>query len=257
MHFLNQHAVWAHGPFFAYTLIALIDTHITTTCVTLYLHRAQTHRSIKFHPVIEHLMRLWLWMRTAMPTQEWVAVHRCHHAHVDAEGDPHSPIFFGIWRVVLLGTKLYHDSAKDPAVIEQFGKGTPHDAIEHLYSGVSLLGPVVTLVTNVLAVRRVGHRHVAGRDGVDSVFRRRRHQRPRPLVGLPELSRRPMSRAKNLPGQVWSLLTCGEALHNNHHHVQNSPRFSVKRGEIDLGYFYYSILRGLGLATELHERHAA
>ena len=63
--------------------------------------------------------------------------------------------------------------------------------------------------------------------------------------------------SRNLPGRFWSLITCGEALHNNHHHVQNSPRFSVKRGEIDLGYLYYRFLRGVGLAAEVRERHAA
>jgi stearoyl-CoA desaturase (delta-9 desaturase) len=61
MHFLNQHALLGHAPFYVYFLLTFIDTHITTACVTLYLHRAQTHRSIRFHPVIEHLMRLWLW----------------------------------------------------------------------------------------------------------------------------------------------------------------------------------------------------
>ena len=30
----------------------------------------------------------------------------------------------------------------------------------------------------------------------------------------------------------------------------------MRKGEIDPGYLYYSILRALGLATELHERHA-
>ena len=114
--FLNQHALWPDASSIVYLLVALIDTHITTACVTLYLHRCQTHRSIRFHPVVGHLMRLWLWMRTAMPTQEWVAVHRCHHAHVDTKDDPHSPIVFGIWRVLFLGTKLYHDAASDPAV---------------------------------------------------------------------------------------------------------------------------------------------
>ena len=34
--------------------------------------------------------------------------------------------------------------------------------------------------------------------------------------------------SRNLPGQYWSILTCGEALHNNHHHIQNSPRFAVR-----------------------------
>jgi stearoyl-CoA desaturase (delta-9 desaturase) len=55
--------------------------------------------------------------------------------------------------------------------------------------------------------------------------------------------------SRNLPGQFWALLTCGESLHNNHHHVQNSPRFSMRPREIDLGYGYFVVLRGLGLAT--------
>jgi stearoyl-CoA desaturase (Delta-9 desaturase) len=55
--------------------------------------------------------------------------------------------------------------------------------------------------------------------------------------------------SRNLPGQYWALLTCGESLHNNHHHVQNSPRFAVQRGELDPGYRYFSALRAVGLAT--------
>ena len=60
----------------------------------LYLHRCQTHRSITFNPLVEHFMRFWLWVRTAMPTREWVAVHRCHHANVDSDKDPHQQFIF-------------------------------------------------------------------------------------------------------------------------------------------------------------------
>jgi hypothetical protein len=47
---------------------------------------------------------------------------------------------------------------------------------------------------------------------------------------------------------TWSLITCGEALHNNHHHLQNSPRFAMRRGELDPGYWYFRALSFLGLA---------
>ena len=127
---LNSWALWPNLPIWSYALIAMVDTHITTACVTLYLHRCQTHRSITFNPLVEHFMRFWLWVRTAMPTREWVAVHRCHHAHVDSDKDPHSPIVYGIWRVVVGGTSLYHTAAHNKALIEQFGKGTPNDVIE-------------------------------------------------------------------------------------------------------------------------------
>src|SRR5215208_6028313 len=128
---LQDHALFAGAPAVVYVLWTILDTHITTACVTLYLHRNQTHRSIAFHPAIAHVMRAWLWLRTAMPTKEWVAVHRCHHAHVDADGDPHSPIVYGIWRVVLFGTALYHTAAHNEAVLDQYGKGTPDDWLEH------------------------------------------------------------------------------------------------------------------------------
>jgi stearoyl-CoA desaturase (delta-9 desaturase) len=253
MQFLNEHALWPHAPFYFYILLTLIDTHITTTCVTLYLHRAQTHRSIKFAPIVEHLMRLWLWLRTAMPTKEWVAVHRCHHAYVDKPGDPHSPIMFGIWRVVFLGTKLYHHAAHDPAIIAKYGTGTPEDFIEPLYSKGSLLGPVITLITNVLLFGTWGIGmwlvemawipfFAAGViNGLGHWWGYRNFETP--------------DESTNLPGRIWSLLTCGESLHNNHHHVQNSPKFSTRRGEIDPGHFYYRVLRAFGLGIELHERH--
>ena len=54
--------------------------------------------------------------------------------------------------------------------------------------------------------------------------------------------------SRNLPGRYWSLITCGESLHNNHHHVQNAASFAVKRGELDPGYWYFCALRTLGLA---------
>ena len=49
---VNAHALWPNLPVWAYVLITLVDTHITTTSVTLYLHRNQTHGSISFHPAV-------------------------------------------------------------------------------------------------------------------------------------------------------------------------------------------------------------
>ena len=247
---LNAHALFAGAPVIFYVLVTLLDTHLTTACVTLYLHRCQTHRSIAFHPAVAHFMRLWLWLRTAMPTQEWVAVHRCHHAHVDTDEDPHSPIVYGIWRVVFLGTALYHTAAHDAAVIEQYGKGTPDDILERrLYQPLSLLGPVITLVTNLGLFGAAGAAmwlvemawipfFAAGViNGLGHWWGYRNHETP--------------DHSRNLPGSWWAIATCGESLHNNHHHIQNSPRFSMKRGEIDLGYVYFRALQSLRLASAL------
>ena len=249
---INAHAVWPSLPVWGYALLALVDTHITTMCVTLYLHRCQTHRSIAFHPAVEHVMRFWLWARTAMPTREWVAVHRCHHANVDTANDPHSPIVYGIWRVVLLGTSLYHTASHNKAIVEQYGKGTPDDVLERtLYDPLSVTGPVLTLVSNLwlfgmwgLAMWLVEMAWIpffaAGViNGLGHWWGYRNFDTP--------------DHSRNLPGIHWSILTCGEAPHNNHHHIQNAPRFSMERGEYDPGYLYFSALRAMGLARTRDE----
>jgi stearoyl-CoA desaturase (delta-9 desaturase) len=249
---LNAHALWPALPIWSYAVLALVDTHITTACVTLYLHRSQTHGAITFHPVVAHFMRFWLWVRTAMPTKEWVSVHRCHHAHVDTPEDPHSPIFYGIWRVLFLGTGLYHKAAHNGAIIAQYGKGTPADVLERrLYAPLSLLGPVVTLVSNawLFGVWGIGMWLVemawipffaAGViNGLGHWWGYRNFATP--------------DESRNLPGQYWAILTCGESLHNNHHHIQNSPRFAMERGELDPGYWYFSAMKILGLARARQE----
>ena len=80
-------------------LVALVLTHITIASVTIYLHRHSAHRALDLHPIPAHFFRFWLWMTTGMVTKEWTAIHRKHHAKCEREGDPHSPVVFGIKKV--------------------------------------------------------------------------------------------------------------------------------------------------------------
>src|SRR5690606_34869262 len=88
-------------------LVTLVLTHITILGVTIFLHRSQTHRGLDLHPAVMHFFRLWLWLTTGMVTKEWVAIHRKHHAFVEREGDPHSPMVYGIGKVMFRGAELY------------------------------------------------------------------------------------------------------------------------------------------------------
>ena len=85
------------------TLYTLAVTHITIICVTIFLHRAQAHRGLDIHPAVAHFFRAWLWLTTGMVTKEWVAIHRKHHARCEREGDPHSPMIYGINKVLFAG----------------------------------------------------------------------------------------------------------------------------------------------------------
>lgn len=223
----------------------LVVTHITIICVTLYLHRSQAHRSCVFNPMVSHMMRFWLWLTTGMNTKEWVAVHRLHHQKCDTVEDPHSPKFYGVWRVLFGGVMLYYKAAKNINNINKLGYGTPDDWIEQkLYTPFSWLGIVLLLLINVL---------LFGFSGI--------------IIWLVQMLWIPFWAAGviNGIGHWWGyrnhttndtsknilplgLLVGGEELHNNHHNQPTNANLSSKWFEIDIGYIYLRILTLLGLA---------
>jgi stearoyl-CoA desaturase (delta-9 desaturase) len=64
---------------------------VTAFGVTIGFHRMLTHRSFATHKPIEYAFAIAGSMAVQGPVIDWVADHRKHHAHTDAEGDPHSP----------------------------------------------------------------------------------------------------------------------------------------------------------------------
>jgi stearoyl-CoA desaturase (Delta-9 desaturase) len=225
-----------------YTLIA---THITIVCVTLFLHRGQAHKGIVFNPVLEHSMRLWLWLTTGMNTRAWVAIHRKHHRFCEQPEDPHSPHVYGIWRVLFGGAWLYTQAAKDSAMVKQYGKGTPDDWIEqHLYTPHPLLGILLMLVIDLVLFGPIGFIvwgvqmlwvpfHAAG------IINGLGH-----WVGY----RNTDTKDKSTNIVPWGIWIGGEELHNNHHANPSSPKLSKEWFEFDIGYFYLRVFSILGLA---------
>jgi len=224
----------------------VIMTQITTACVTLYLHRSMTHRAVKFHAVIEHLMRFHLWLTTGMNTREWVAIHRAHHQHSDTERDPHSPRQYGVWRVLFMGWKLYVDASRDRKLVRELGHGTPDDWIEQrVYTAHPYLGIMLMLIidcvlfgaavgTAVWAVQMIWIPFFAAGviNGVGHWW------------GYRNIDNGDSSR--NL--WPWAIWIGGEELHANHHDDGASAKFSQKWWEFDIGWMYIEILRRCGLA---------
>ena len=223
----------------------LIMTQITIACVTLYLHRSQTHRSVSFHPAVNHFMRFWLWLTTGMVTKQWVAIHRSHHQHSDTEQDPHSPKVYGIWRVVLMGWRLYNDAAKDANFVFQYGKGTPKDWIERrLYTPHHRLGILLMLVIDLVLFGPWGF-VVWGVQMIwiplwaAGVINGCGH-----FWGYRNMNNGDSSR--NL--WPWAVWIGGEELHANHHDNGAAAKFSQKWWEFDIGWMYIQILKFFGLA---------
>ena len=227
-------------------LYTLVMVQITIACVTLYLHRGQTHRAVQFHPVVNHAMRFWLWLTTGMVTRQWVAIHRKHHQRSDQEGDPHSPQIHGIWTVMFKGWNLYHTASKDTAMVDSLSKDCPNDWVErNIYSTHSRSGILLMLIIDCLLFGPWGLL-VWGIQMIWIPF-----WAAGVINGLSHWWGYRNTDTKDTSRNLipWAIWIGGEELHNNHHADGANAKFSQQWYEFDIGWMYIKILQTLKLAT--------
>jgi stearoyl-CoA desaturase (delta-9 desaturase) len=232
-------------PWWGYCVVTFATIEVMFLGVTLYLHRDQAHGGLTLHPLLRHVFRFWLWFSSGVVTREWVAVHRRHHVFADQAGDPHSPVIFGLKRVLLEGYELYIAAAKDPLTVRNFGKGTPNDWIErHLYSRYPNLGMVLFILSLIILF------------GIPAIVMIAVHLSAQPLFAggvVNGLGHAVGYRSFEMPSTAtnlvpWGLLLGGEELHNNHHAFPRSARFAVQPWELDIGWMWICVFRAVGLA---------
>src|SRR3989449_11524362 len=96
----------------------------------LMIRRPPRSTLFPYTTLFRSLFRTVLWLTTGQRRQEWVAVHRKHHAFTDREGDPHSPRLLGLWRVQLLNAYYYQRGARNPDTIKKFAPDPPQDRLD-------------------------------------------------------------------------------------------------------------------------------
>ncbi|MFQ5548917.1 MAG: fatty acid desaturase [Woeseia sp.] len=228
-----------------YVLTTFIMIQITMMSVTLYLHRDQAHRALNLHPALRHFFRFWIWCTSGMLTREWVAIHRKHHAYCETPDDPHSPVIYGIRKVLLEGAELYRAEKDNPQTLEKFGRGTPDDWLE---SKVYLRFPYGGILLMVLA-----DLFLFGVPGIIIIAIQ--------MVSMPVFAAGVINGLGHYAGYrnfecddastnlvPWGIVIGGEELHNNHHAFPTSAKFSVRRWEFDIGWLYIRLFQALGLA---------
>jgi len=234
-----------HWNGWAITLFTLVVTHLTICSVTIFLHRAQAHRSLELHAIPSHFFRFWLWLTTGMVTKEFVAVHRKHHAKCETEEDPHSPQTRGIKKLLLEGVELYRAECKNMETMEKYGRGTPDDWIErNLYTRFSWQGVALMMVIDLAFFGLIGMTVWAVQ-----------------MLWIPVMAtgiinglghwtgyRNFESQDASTNVSIWGIIIGGEELHNNHHTYPTSAKFSVKPYEFDVGWLYISMMQSIGLA---------
>ena len=210
-------------------VVSLVVLQIMVFSTTIYLHRGVTHRAVTFHPLAAWMFRLAIWLTTGIVPREWVAVHRKHHAHTEEDGDPHSPILLGFWKVQLGNVFYYIREARDPSTVATYAKDMAKsdiwDRIAFNYGGAGMLiGTALLCLTlglgwGLFAAAFAGFMYVfvlsSSINGLCHYF------------GYKNFD--------NTAGNFRSvaLLTGGEGLHNNHHGRPRAAKFSVRKSEID------------------------
>jgi stearoyl-CoA desaturase (delta-9 desaturase) len=223
---------------------AVAVTQVAMIATSVYLHRALAHRSLAVSPVADVLFRAVLWLTTGQRRQEWVAVHRKHHAFTDRDGDPHSPRLLGFWRVQLLNVVYYIREARNPETIDKFARDVAPDRLDRaLFSrgrvglglGIALLCVVLGVGPGLIAalVHAVLYVFVAA-----------------PLInGLGHWRGAQNFRNTAYNSTVLAWLTAGESLHNNHHAHPRAPKFSMRRFEVDPSWLVIRVMAALELAV--------
>lgn len=238
------HGAWSLN-WWQIILFTLLLTHITMISVTVYLHRHQAHRALDLHPLPAHFFRFWLWLTTGQVTKEWASIHRKHHAKCETVDDPHSPMIYGIRKVLLEGAELYRAESKVKETMERYGHGTPDDWIErNLYTRYSWQGVGLMLIINLYLFGVLGL----------TVWAVQMMWTPIMAAGIINgaghywgyRNFEAMDSSTNI--SPWGILIAGEELHNNHHTYPTSAKLSVKPYEFDIGWMYISILQMAGLA---------
>jgi stearoyl-CoA desaturase (delta-9 desaturase) len=225
-------------------IASVILTQIATFATSIYLHRTLAHRSLALRPFVDFAFRAALWLVTGVNRQEWVAVHRKHHTFTDREGDPHSPLLLGFWKVQLWNVYYYVQEAKNGETIAKFAPDLAPDRLERLLFargwlgvglGVMLVAPFIGWWQAVAAMLLHGLLFVFVTG---------------PLInGLGHWMGGQNFKNTAYNSRVLAWLTGGESLHNNHHAFPRSPKFSLRRSELDPSWIAIRLLAAVGLVA--------
>lgn len=231
-------------------------------CVVLYLiagigvtmgyHRLLTHRSFQTSRATEYVLTALGSLANQGGPLRWVAVHRIHHQHSDAEGDPHSPRDGVLW-AHLLWWMPYSSALDDPANYERYVVDLARDPVHrfaqrfHIAFPVALAGLLFLLGESWdgvglswlvwgMFVRTTLLYHATWLvNSATHVWGYRSHDT--------------RDRSTNL---WWvALLSLGEGWHNNHHAFPRSARHGLRWWEVDLTYMLIRLLGLVGLARQI------
>jgi stearoyl-CoA desaturase (delta-9 desaturase) len=233
-------------------VVCLVVYLIAGLGMTVGYHRLLTHRSFQTPRFVEYILTVCGSLANQGGPLHWVAVHRIHHQHSDAEGDPHSPQD-GVWWAHLLWWMPYTPALDEPAhyrrYIVDLGKDPVHRFLQryHILFPLGLAGTLFALgnlwgdvglswLVWGIFVRTTLAYHATWL--VNSATH---------LWGYRSYNTRDQST------NLWwvALISLGEGWHNNHHAFPRSARHGLRWWELDVTYWFIRSLGVVRLARDI------
>jgi len=241
-------AIWALIDFTWSGVAVLIVTYYISLAwgIGMSYHRLLTHRSYKTSKPIEYFLTICATLALEGGPLFWVATHRQHHQHSDADPDPHTPRHGGFWAHmgwIMFGNMEHNDVQRTSKYAPDLAKDPFHRFIS-LYHWLPLT--VLGLILLALggwnwALWGVFLRTTLGLH-VTWLVNSATH-----MWGKRRFQTRDDSR-----NNWWvALLSFGEGWHNNHHAHPTSAAHGLAWYELDITYLHIRALEMLGLATNV------
>jgi len=246
--------------------ILIITFQLTLAYISIFYHRAFTHRSIILNPVLKKFVIAtgnWL---TGIEPKTWICMHRRHHLYSDTKLDPHSPQNHGLYSLLWYQLKAYERTTTKLRAKHRDYTRIVKDLDFPIHwlnrNGLWYLPHILhLLIATFIAIYFHAYLFAACYwIGMNS------HPIQGWLVnGLGHSKgyrtfKTPDSSTNNL---AVGYFVMGEGFQNNHHQDARQAKFSVKWWEIDTGYGLCKILEWVGLlkfsprSIKTHKRVAA
>ncbi len=214
-------------------LVVLVITYYLSIVfgIGMSYHRLLTHRSYKTSKFVEYFLTICATLSLEGGPLFWVATHRRHHQHSDADMDPHTPRHGGLW--AHMGWIIFGDHQNnDVTITAKYAPDLARDPF-HVWLSRYHWVPLTTLGLALLAAG--GWNWVLW-----GVFLRT-------TIGLHATwfvnsathlwgTRRFATRDDSTNNWWVALLTFGEGWHNNHHAHPTSAAHGLAWYELDINY---------------------
>lgn len=253
--------IWNRGIRLTDVALFFVFYCISGLGVTVGFHRMLTHRSFSARPWVRGALAIAGSLALQGPVIRWVADHRRHHAYSDSPGDPHSPhlaeaqgvrgVILGLWhshmgwffeRENTKVSRFAPDLLKEP-IMRKVDKLFP------LWIAVSLAAPALL----GLLISRSWYGALTGLlwGGLARIFFL--HHITWSINSICHFyGKRPFkSEDHSTNNWILSLVSFGEAWHNNHHAFPTSARHGLGKWQFDPSAALIKFLERLGLVWDV------